>query len=68
MSRDYHQIECDTYADAVQIAQEVWKEKRETVTLHSGTDTTYWYHYIAADGGCTDRNKNSGVPETAKLS
>jgi hypothetical protein len=67
MSRDYHAIRVSTYAEAVQEAHDLWKLRRETVTLHSGTDTTYWYHYISADGKAEDRNGNSGVAQFQTL-
>lgn len=57
-----------TYQEAVAFAQESWRMTRRATSVHSGTDTTYWYHDIAGNGQERDRNFNSGVPETGNLS
>ena len=56
LNRDYHVVRVNSYAEAVQEAHELWNLRRQAVTVHYGTDTTYWYHRIAADGISQDRN------------
>ena len=56
LNRDYHVAGGNSYAEAVQEARNLWNLRRQSVTVHSGTDVTYWYHRIAADGISEDRN------------
>ncbi len=64
MSKDRVVVENVTYQQAVEIAADSWRETKRSTSVGSGEIGVYYYHMINYKGEYTDRNKNSGVPES----
>lgn len=62
MNSDKQIIEVENYEAAVEMARDAWRATGRRVSLASGENGIYVYHYITRNGNAIDRNTNSGIP------